>query len=214
MISEYWTDGPDSELPAGHWCLFAQFVSARDNHTLDDDVKLFFVLTSAVFDSGVATWTIKREFDSVRPVSAVPYLLAGQVIKSWGGPGNGTISMDGSDWRPYQPPSFPSPPFPEYPSGHSAFSAAAAMILRLWTGSDRFGQQVTFVAGSSGIERGVTPTREITLSWPTFTDAANQAGMSRRYGGIHFETGDLAGRALGRLVAQRVWQRSNKYFRQ
>jgi hypothetical protein len=41
MISEYWTDGPDSELPAGHWCLFAQFVSERDHHSLDDDVKLF-----------------------------------------------------------------------------------------------------------------------------------------------------------------------------
>jgi len=39
----------------------------------------------------------------------------------------------------------------------------------------------------------------VTLYWATFTDAANQAGISRRYGGIHFELADLVGRATGRL---------------
>jgi hypothetical protein len=214
MISEYWTDGPNSELPAGHWCLFAQFISARDHHTLDDDVKLFFALTNAVLDSGIAAWTMKRQFDSVRPVTAVPYLLRGTLIKSWGGLGKGTVSMDGSEWLPYQPPAFLSPPFPEYPSGHSAFSAAAATILQLWTHSDAFGDSVSLAAGSSRIEPGTTPKIEVVLEWPTFTDAANQAGMSRRYGGIHFQEGDLAGRALGRLVAQSVWKRAQRYFRQ
>jgi hypothetical protein len=45
----------------------------------------------------------------------------------------------------------------------------------------------------------------VTLSWPTFSDAADQAGRSRRYGGIHFRDGDLAGRALGRMVGLRAW---------
>jgi hypothetical protein len=36
-IAEYWADGPNSELPPGHWNLFAQFVSARDHHSLDED---------------------------------------------------------------------------------------------------------------------------------------------------------------------------------
>jgi hypothetical protein len=40
MIAEYWSDGPNSEQPLGHWALFAQWVSARDHHTLDDDVKV------------------------------------------------------------------------------------------------------------------------------------------------------------------------------
>jgi hypothetical protein len=53
MISEYWSDGPNSEQPPGHWALFAQFVSARDHHTIDDDVKMFFVLSNAIFDAGI-----------------------------------------------------------------------------------------------------------------------------------------------------------------
>jgi len=211
MISEYWTDGPNSELPAGHWCLFAQFISERDHHTLDDDVKLFFVLTNATFDAGVAAWGAKRKFDSVRPVSAIPYLFAGKKISAWGGPGKGTAVMDGANWIPFQPTFFPSPPFPEYPSGHSAFSSAAATILEFWTHSGCFEYSVSFEPGSSRVEPG-TPKSRVTLSWRTFRFAADQAGMSRRYGGLHFRSGDLAGRFLGRLVAEKVWQRALLYF--
>jgi len=205
MIAEYWADGPHSELPPGHWDLFAQFVSARDHHDLDSDVKLFFVLTNAVLDASIVAWDAKRAFDSVRPVTAVPFIFHGQRIRAWGGPFRGTIKMDGSDWIPYQPSTFPTPPFPEYTSGHSTFSAAGAEILRLFTGSDEFGDSVTFAAGSSKIEPGLTPAEEITLFWPTFTDAADQAGISRRYGGIHFKAADLVGRATGRYVARQAW---------
>ncbi len=50
------------------------------------------------------------------------------------------------------------------------------------------------------------------LSWPTFTDAADEAGFSRRYGGIHFYTGDYHGRALGRQVAAYVYSKAQNYF--
>ena len=212
MISEYWNDGPNSELPPGHWILLAEFVSRRDQHRLEDDVKMFFVLANALFDTSVATWTAKHTFDSVRPITLVPYLFHGQQIHSWGGPFQGTVAMDGKSWKPYQLQHFPTPPFPEYPSGHSAFSAAAARILELWTGKPDFGASVIFPAGSSKIEPGVTPSKDTTLEWPTFAAAADQAGMSRRYGGIHFRSGDLAGRKLGRMVADKVWQKSSSLF--
>jgi hypothetical protein len=179
---------------------------------LDDDAKMFFVLTAAIHDAGVAAWTAKSQIDSVRPVTAIPFLFHGKTIMSWGGPFKGTVAMDGGDWIPYQPSTFPTPPFPEYISGHSTFSAAGAEILRRWTRSDYFGDSVTFGAGSSTIEPGLTPANPITLYWPTFTDAANQAGISRRYGGIHFETGDLVGRATGRLVAEKAWMKALNYF--
>jgi hypothetical protein len=212
MIAEYWSDGPNSEQPPGHWALFAQYVSERDHHNLDDDVKMFFVLSNAMFDAGIAAWDAKRAYDSVRPVTAIPFLFRSKTILSWGGPGKGTVEMDGSQWIPYQPATFPTPPFPDYVSGHSTYSAAAARILELWTGSDRFGESVTLPAGSSKIEPGVTPAHPVTLHWETFTDAANQAGMSRRYGGIHFPAADLAGRLLGRLVAVKSWQKAQGYF--
>ena len=212
MIAEYWSDGPYSEQPPGHWARFAQFISARDHHTLDDDVKMLFALSNAMLDASIAAWDAKRTYDSVRPVTAISLLFKGKKIQAWGGPGKGTVDMDGSQWLPYQLATFPTPPFPEYVSGHSTYSAAAARVLELWTRSDRFGQTVTLAAGSSKIEPGVTPAKPVVLKWDTFTEAAEEAGMSRRYGGIHFAAADLAGRKLGRVVAERAWQKARGYF--
>lgn len=212
MIAEYWANGPHTELPPGHWDLFAQFVSARDHHTVDQDVKMFFAMTNAIFDAGIAAWSAKHTFDSVRPVTAIDFLFRGQQILAWGGPYRGTVVEDGSLWIPYQPSTFPTPPFPEYISGHSTFSAAGAEILKRFTHSDAFGDSVTFPPGSSTIEPGLTPQETVTLSWATFADAADEAGISRRYGGIHFEAGDLEGRATGRLVARQAWRKAQRYI--
>ena len=213
MIAEYWKDGPHSETPPGHWNLFAQFISARDHHDLDEDVKMFFALTNAIFDGSIMCWDAKRAFDSVRPATAIPFLFQGQRIQAWGGPFNGTVTMDGRYWIPYQPGTFPTPPFPEYISGHSTFSAAGAEILKLFTGSDTFGASVTFTTGSSAIEPHVVPAQPVTLTWDTFKDAADEAGISRRYGGIHFEAGDLIGRAMGKLVADQAWAKAVRLWR-
>lgn len=212
MIAEYWANGPHTELPPGHWALFGQFVSLRDHHTVDDDAKMFFALTNAIFDAGVAAWDAKRAFDSVRPIQAIPYLFHGQLIKAWR-PFLGTQTFDGSLWIPYQLTTFPTPPFPEYISGHSTFSAAGAEILKRFTDSDEFGDAVTFPPGSSKTEPGLTPKQEVTLSWATFADAASQAGISRRYGGIHFELADLVGRATGRLVADQAWKKALSFIK-
>ena len=212
LIAEYWADGPRSETPPGHWNVFAQYVSRRDNHSLDDDVRMFFALNNAVFDAGIVAWDAKRVFDSVRPATAIPYLFAGQAIRAWGGPGLGTVTIDGRNWIPYQPSTFPTPPFPEYVSGHSTFSAAAATVLALYTRSDAFGASVTFAPGSSKHEPGATPRETVTLTWSTFSAAANDAGISRRYGGIHFKRGDAAGRLLGRLVGMSAWLKSSKLW--
>ena len=87
VIAEYWADGPNSELPPGHWLLFAQFVSRRDCQDLDRDVKLFFLVANAVMDAGIAAWDAKRASDYVRPITAVHFLFAGCPS----GPGPGPI---------------------------------------------------------------------------------------------------------------------------
>jgi hypothetical protein len=53
---------------------------------------------------------------------------------------------------------------------------------------------------------------DVTLSWNTFTDAADEAGISRRYGGIHFTDGDLDGRVLGREVATQAWAKVQAFI--
>jgi hypothetical protein len=211
MIAEYWADGPMSVLPPGHFNLFAQFVSLRDGHTLDQDVQLFFMLTNAVFDAGIAAWDAKNHYDYVRPITAIRYLKRGQKIRAWAGPGLGTRTIPGETWRPYQPEWFPTPPFSEYVSGHSTFSAAAAEILKRFTGGDFFGASVAITQGDLGIEAGV-PAIPVTLSWATFSAAADEAGLSRRYGGIHFEDADLEGRKLGRAVGALAWEKALSYI--
>ncbi len=214
MIAEYWADGPRSELPPGHWNRFAQLVARRDGRRPDDgqDVRMFFALTGAIFDAGCCAWDNKRAFDSVRPITAIRSLYRGRTVRAWAGPYRGTLPIDGAAWLPYQPATFPTPPFPEYSSGHSSFSAAGAEILRLFTGSDRFGASTTLRAGSSRVEPGAVPADDITLSWATFSEAADQAGLSRRYGGIHFEQGDLDARAAGRTAARVAWRRARRYW--
>lgn len=221
LIAEFWEDGGGTSFPPGTWMSFGQFVSERDHHTLDEDVKLFLNLGNAVFDAGIATWESKVFYDYVRPVRVIRELgeqgligefnqdLGGFAIDAWGRPGEGTQTILATDFLTYQnPDSDPSPPFSEYVSGHSAFSAAGAQILKRFTGSDDFGHSVTFEVGESVFEPGVTPQEAVTLGWRTFSEASDEAGISRIYGGIHFEDGDLNGRKLGREVAENVWEKS------
>ncbi|HEY7818754.1 MAG TPA: vanadium-dependent haloperoxidase [Vicinamibacteria bacterium] len=208
MIAEYWADGPATETPPGHWNLHAQFVSRRDRLSLDEDVKLFFILGNALLDSSIAVWEAKVHYDYVRPVSAIRFLFEGQLIEAWAGPGLGTQLIPGESFSSY----IATPPFAEYTSGHSGFSAASAEVLRLFTGSPWFGALVSFAPGSSVIEPGITPAERVTLRWRTFDDAADEAGFSRRLGGIHFLQADLASRVMGFRIAQKVWFKARRLF--
>ena len=216
VIALYWEDPPGSETPPGHWNLFAQWVSRRDHHSLDEDAKVFMALNNVLLDAGITAWDAKRQWNSVRPITAVRWLKKGQLIQAWGGPYQGTKTIRGEDWLPYQRANFVTPAFPEYLSGHSTFSAAA-MLLKAATGSDTFGMSVTIAAGSSTVEpRTATqpgvPAAPVTLSWKSFTAAADQAGISREYGGIHFNDGDFEARQAGEDVGLLVWSKAKGYF--
>lgn len=225
LIAEFWEDAGGTSFPPGTWMTFGQFVSARDDHTLDEDAQLFFALGNAVFDASIATWEAKRYYDYARPVRVIRDLgelgligqfdaeLGGYAIPAWAGVGQGTQTILAKDFLPYQTPgSDPSPPFAEYVSGHSTFSAAGATILELFSNSDEFDAAVTFPPGSSRFEPGYTPHTPITLDWPTFSGAANEAGRSRIYGGIHFPEADLYGRQLGQQVAAEVFAEALFYI--
>jgi hypothetical protein len=212
VVAEYWADGPSSEFPPGHWCTIAQYVSMRLGLTLDDDVKLFFLVANAVFDASIGAWSAKIHYDYVRPVTAVRFLKQGQKIRAWAGPGLGTRVIEGEAWVPYQVSTFRTPPFAEYVSGHSTFSAAGATVLRRFLGTDSYGACVTIPAGSSKVEPGVVPAQAMELCWDTFWSAAEEAGISRLYGGIHFRQGNEEGLILGRHIGEEVWLKAQTYF--
>ena len=170
---------------------------------------MFFILANALFDSSIAVWECKRKYDFIRPVSAIRFLFAEKKIKSWAGPGLGTKVINGQDWKSY----IGTPPFPEHVSGHSTFSSASAKVFKLFTGSDSYGDSATVLAGSSMIEpAGTSPKKDITLSWKTFTIAAREAGISRLYGGIHFQAANKEGYDLGQKIGEIVWEKAQRYF--
>jgi hypothetical protein len=212
VVAEYWADGPRTELPPGHSAIFAAALCRMNGNNLDNDVKLLFMQANAALDAGIAVWFYKVRYDFVRPITLVHVLDAGQKIKAWGGPGQGTVTMLGEQWQPYQPANVVTPPFAEYVSGHSTFTAASFEVLRAFSGTENLGLSVPIKKGSSRIEPGLVPAKDITLSWRTMQDAADQAGLSREFGGIHFTEGDHDGRALGAKIGQAVFQKAQTYF--
>ncbi len=117
------------------------------------------------------------------------------------------------EWVPYQRPTFVTPAFAGYVSGHSTFSRAAAEVMTAITGSPDFPggiSQWTVPAGELVTEQG--PSGDVTLQWATYFDAADQAGMSRIFGGIHIAADDFQGRRVGSACGREAWALAVRYY--
>jgi hypothetical protein len=117
------------------------------------------------------------------------------------------------DWVPYQRATFVTPAFAGYVSGHSTFSRAAAEVMAAFTGDPYFPgglSQQTVSTGDLVTEAG--PSRDVTLQWATYFDAADQAGISRIFGGIHIPADDFAGRQIGSTCGRDAWALAQRYF--
>lgn len=209
-LVEFMRDGPQSVQQAGHWFKFAQEVSIRDNHTLDVDVKMYFLNQVTAMDAFIASWDSKMFYDFARPFALVHEYYAGKEITAWAGPGKGMQKMDGSKWRPYSPSSFLCPPFPSYTSGHSTISGGCAEALKLFTGDEHFGASVELIPGSLTEVDSNFYGEKVILKFPTFTKTAEMAGISRVMGGYHIQADNVAGLQLGRDVAHQAW----KFYKQ
>ena len=226
-VVEFMRDGPRSTGQSGHWLRFAQQVSKRDKHGLDQDVKLFFAVGNAAMDAFIAAWESKRYYDSSRPWTLVRHYYKGKTVRGWAGVGKGVADVPAEDWHPYSPLTFITPPFPGYVSGHSCVSGCCAKTLELFTGSDTFGVREQRKAGEL-TEPGVKCelmqmvdgkavldpklTCDVALQLPTFSATAEMAGLSRVLGGYHIQADNVEGLKLGRRVAEFVWPKTKAYF--
>jgi hypothetical protein len=203
---------------------------------LEWDVKLYLALNGAVHDAAVAAWGLKGHYDSVRPISMIRYLggrnllptVPGLVerhrgdtyVRAWAGfpddpatQASGVRWIRAVDWVPYQLPTFVTPAFAGYVSGHSTFSRAAAELLTAFTGSSFFPgglYEVPVPRGALKIEQG--PSRDLTLQWATYFDAADAAGTSRLYMGIHVLPDDFMGRRVGAQCGKEAWALAKRHF--
>ena len=203
---------------------------------LEWDVKLYLALNGGVHDAAVAAWGIKGHYDSVRPISMIRHLgernllptvpglverRGGQTfIRAWAGfpedpatQASGVRWIRAVDWVPYQLPTFVTPAFAGYVSGHSTFSRAAAEVLTAFTGSSYFPgglYEVPVPRGRLKIEQG--PSRDLTLQWATYFDAADAAGISRLFMGIHVPPDDFEGRRAGSQCGRDAWELALRHF--
>jgi hypothetical protein len=178
-IARFWADGAGTITPPGHWNRIAQTVAQQQSNTLEENARLFALLNIAMADAGIMAWDCKFKFNYWRPV---------QAIRAADRDGNPDTTAN-ADWTPL----LTTPPFPSYVSGHSSFSAAGAAVLALYFGKN----EIRFQSSTEGLPG-------VTRSFASFWNAAQEAGKSRIYGGIHYEfdneEGLLAGRALGNYV--------------
>ncbi len=100
--AEYWADGPASVFPPGHDFIFAQALSRKRGHSLDTDVKLFFMLGNAMMDASIASWYQKYKYDYVRPITAIRYHpdFKNKMVNSWLGPNKGFGMVKGRSGCP------------------------------------------------------------------------------------------------------------------
>ena len=139
---------------------------------------MFAELNIALGDAAIVAWNAKFTYNLWRPVTA---------IRGGDTNSNEQTTAD-STWTSL----LITPNFPEYLSGHSTYSAAAATVLKA-----NFGGSFPFSTTSYGLPG-------VTLSFNSFDQAADEAGRSRIYGGIHYEFTNQASLAAGRSLGSYV----------
>jgi hypothetical protein len=118
------------------------------------------------------------------------------------------------EWVPYQRNTFVTPPFAGFTSGHSTYSRSAAELLTRFTGSAYFpgGLGEYPVKANALLQFEIGPSEAITLQWARYYDAADQAGISRLFGGIHTASDDFNGRIAGAEIGAAAFDKAFTYF--
>lgn len=182
-IAAFWADGGGTATPPGHWNRIAIDLSLANGQSTLERARTLALLNVGLADAGISAWDAKYAYDFWRPIDA---------IRRAAEDGNAATAAD-STWQPL----LQTPPFPTYTSGHSTFSGAAATIL-----TSIFGENVAF-ATRSDVHTGPTQRPPATLPARHFDSlwaAAEEAGVSRIYGGIHFSFDNTAGLSAGDAI--------------
>jgi membrane-associated phospholipid phosphatase len=180
----FWADGVNTYTPPGHWNAIAQTVTQNENTSIVDSARTFALLNLALGDAAIVAWDNKLFYHFWRPVTAITAIDQGNP---------NTVQDPG--WEPL----LATPPFPAYTSGHSTFSAAAAAIL-----AELFGDITTFESKTVSTD-WIGPEESKTRTFTSFTEAMEQAGISRIYGGIHWDFDNFYGLATGEALGEYVF---------
>lgn len=161
------------------WNEIAQTAALERHLDLARSAHLFALLNVTLADTAIAFFDTKYTYNLWRPVTAIQMAAID----------NNPETEPDATWIPL---STKTAPDPSYPGAHSAISAAAAEVLRL-----SLGDRITFDVTSEALTG-------VTRHFTSFSDAAEEAGLSRIYAGQHFRFDHFAGKHLGQEVARSV----------
>ncbi len=181
LIARFWADGGSTFTPPGHWIDITNGAILANGLSTLEAARLTALVGMSVADAGITAWHDKYLHNTWRPVTAI---------------NNCTPETCGVAGEPGWTPLLSTPNFPAYVSGHSSFSGSAAGALAGYFDNDN----IAFCTAADPAS-GVVADR----CFSSFSGAAFEAGMSRIYGGIHFEDDNgkavNSGLNLGRFVA-------------
>jgi hypothetical protein len=180
LSTPFWSDDLGTATPPGHWNVIAQEVARRKHLSVPEAARLFALLDMAEADAAISCWETKYYYRIWRPETALREL-------------DPKINPDIVN-HPEFIPNLPSPSFPTYTSGHSTFSAAGAKLLALYFGTDA----IEFSLTSDGLPGAVR-------TYKSFSEAAQEAGMSRVWGGIHTMSDNLEAQKAGAKIGDWVF---------
>jgi hypothetical protein len=177
----YWGLGGGTSQPPGAWIQVGLRVTDDHPLALADSSRLFALVSMAMADTVAPTYMTKFIYRHWRPATA---------IREADTDGNPYTDADPS-WVQRSPNIGTSP---EYWSGHSSFSAAGASALAGFFCADDIPFTLVTDSAPGGQAR----------SYPSFSSAAAEAGLSRVVGGIHFTFSNQEALAAGRAIAAEV----------
>jgi PAP2 superfamily len=161
------------------WNEIAQTAALAHHLNLEHSARVFALLNISLADTTIAFFEAKYAYNFWRPVTAV------QLADTDGNPRTGPNPT----WLPLNTKTAPDP---SYPGAHSAISKAGATVLSFY-----FGHQFSFDVSSESLAG-------VSRHFNSFSTAAEEAGLSRIYAGQHFRTDHVAGKRLGRQVAESI----------
>ena len=188
QIAYFWEDGAGTATPPGHWQVIAQQLAARFGTTTSQNARLFALLSIVQADGAIVAWDTKYAYNHLRPYTAIT--IEADLD------GNPDTAADPA-WKTL----IPIPPFPAYTSGHSTFSGGSARLLADIFGTDA----IAFSAPSPDPNRWPLVLPGVVRSWTSLSQAAEEAGQSRIYGGIHWQHDNQGGLSSGRALADYVF---------
>ena len=188
-IALFWEDGPWGVTPPGHLiCIGIQLLQDRGLDFIDL-AHAFALIGMTQCDASIFAWDSKLHHDIVRPESAIRVRAP-----EFRNPDLRVVEQPG--WRSY----IPTPEFPAYPSGHSTFAATGAEMIALLYGRD----DVSFSGESPDLVLW-PQLRGVIRHWTSLNQVAEENGLSRVYGGVHWEIDHTEAVKAGRAIARQAF---------